>query len=149
VDAVAEEALPFDDVGFRLPDGTVADADADPPLDLVVLAAPVPAVASDSDSESEMFLPKTCLLFLIRALDDLVNFLAAIKIQPRQKYLDLVNVIVFYFQVFLTWLFGHWFILRFAVGRLRFGRNRSRLHSCTRTFHLRLSLLIARFLLRI
>ena len=79
MEAVAEEALPLDDVGFRLPEGTAAAADADPPLDLVVFAAPVPVVASDSDSESEMFFPKTCLLFLIRALDDLVNFLAAVK----------------------------------------------------------------------
>jgi len=89
VEAVAEEALPLDDVGFRLPEGTTAAADADPPLDLVVFATPVPVVASDSDSESEIFFPKTCLLFLIRALDDLVNFLAAVK-----KKADVINLLV-------------------------------------------------------
>ena len=71
----------MDNVGFRLPDGKAADAD--PPVDFDVLIAAAAPAASDSDSESEMFLPRTCLLFLIRALDDLVSFLAAIKLEDH------------------------------------------------------------------
>ena len=92
--------------GFRLP---VA------PPDLLA-----DAIASDSESESET-VPKTCLLFRILALDDLVNFLA-----ENKDFIVLVSfwsrskgfIVLFYLAVFLLlcpplryrMIFWHWLL---------------------------------------
>lgn len=67
-----DDDFPFAAAGFRLPVAL---------LDLLLTGT------STSESESET-LPMTCLLFLIRALEDLVNFLA---IQLKNRYVEALN----------------------------------------------------------